>query len=74
MRAEETFPAREADADAPPGVARPLAWLGLMILLVGGFAMMGAAFTGDNGVVFVAGLLVSGLAFLIPLAGGPRHR
>lgn len=45
-----------------------VAWVVLMGLLLGGFAMMGAAIAGDSGVLFVAGLLVSGAAFLVPLA------
>lgn len=42
-------------------------WLVLMAALLGGFALMGAAFALDNGVVFTVGLLLSGLAFLVPL-------
>ena len=42
-------------------------WFVLMAALLGGFALMGASFALDNGVVFTVGLLVSGLAFLVPL-------
>ncbi|GEN79063.1 hypothetical protein [Actinotalea fermentans] len=42
-------------------------WLVLMAALLGGFALMGASFALGNGVVFAAGLLLSGLAFLVPL-------
>lgn len=48
-----------------PGSA--VVWLALMAALLGGFALMGAAFALDNGVVFAVGLLVSGLALLVPL-------
>lgn len=63
-----------ADGDATPGVPRPVAWLGLMVLLLAGFALMGAAFTDGNGLIFAAGILVSGLAFLLPLATGHHER
>jgi len=52
-----------------------VSWFALMALLLGGFALMGASFADGNGVVFSAGLLVSGLAFVVPLAirgGGQR--
>lgn len=65
---------RTATQPAPEGVARPLAWLGLMALLFAGFALMGASFANDNGWVFAAGLGVSGLAFVLPLATGHRER
>ena len=42
-------------------------WFVLMATLLGGFALMGASFALDNGVVFAIGLLVSGLAFVVPL-------
>jgi|GEM_PF-5087864 len=61
-------------ADERPALAGPLVWVALMGLLLGGFALMGAAFTSDNGVLFGAGLLVSGLAFVVPLATGNRER
>lgn len=48
--------------------AAVLAWLALMALLLGGFTLMGVAVAGDSGALFVAGLLVSGTAFLVPLA------
>ncbi len=53
-------------AGTHPGAA--LAWVALMALLVGGFALMGASFAYDSAVVFVGGLLLSGLAFVVPLA------
>lgn len=60
--------------DERPALAGPLVWLALMGLLLGGFALMGAAFTSANGVLFCAGLLVSGLAFVVPLATGHPER
>lgn len=53
-------------AGTHPGAAA--LWFVLMAALLGGFILMGAAFALDNGVVFAGGLLVSGLAFLVPLA------
>lgn len=50
-------------------------WLVLMAALLGGFALMGASFAMANGVVFTLGLLLSGLAFLVPvvLPGGTER-
>lgn len=55
----------QKSAGTRPGSAA--LWLVLMAALLGGFALMGAAFALDNGVVFTVGLLLSGLAFLVPL-------
>ena len=52
-------------AGTHPGAA--VLWVVLMAALLGGFALMGASFALGNGVVFTIGLLVSGLAFLVPL-------
>lgn len=58
---------------AHPGSA--VVWVALMALLVGGFALMGASFAQDEAWLFVAGILVSGLAFVVPLAlTGRRER
>lgn len=56
---------------APEGAPHPgaaIGWLGLMALLLGGFALMGASFAQESGLLFVAGIAVSGLAFVVPLA------
>ena len=60
--------------DDRPALAGPLVWVALMGLLLGGFVLMGASFTTGNGVLFGAGLLVSGLAFVVPLATGHNER
>ncbi len=52
-------------AGTSPGAV--VLWIALMGALLGGFALMGASFALENGVVFAVGLLVSGLAFLVPL-------
>ena len=57
--------AQDATGTQPGAV---VAWFTMMALMLGGFALMGASFAQDNGVVFTAGLLLSGLAFLVPLA------
>ena len=58
---------------AHPGSA--VGWLGLMVLLLGGLALMGAAFTDGNGLLFAAGIAVAGIAFAIPLElAGRRER
>lgn len=57
-----------------PALAGPLVFVALMGLLLAGFALMGAAFTDDNGVLFGAGLLLSGAAFMVPLATGHPER
>lgn len=64
-RGGDDWMATQSSATTNPGAAA--AWVVLMVLLLGGFALMGASFAQDNGLVFVAGLLVSGLAFLVPL-------
>lgn len=56
----------QATAGTRPGAV--VAWVALMGLFLGGLALMGASFRDGNGLVFSAGLLLSGLAFLVPLA------
>jgi hypothetical protein len=64
-RSREDWQRTQNSAGTHPGSA--VVWLALMAALLGGFALMGAAFALDSGVVFTAGLLVSGLAFVVPL-------
>lgn len=64
-RGGDDWMATQNAATTNPGAAA--AWFVLMALLLAGFALMGASFAQDNGLVFAAGLVVSGLAFLIPL-------
>ena len=52
-------------AGSQPGAV--VLWLVLVVALLGGFGLMGASFAQGNGVLFSAGLLLSGLAFLVPL-------
>ena len=65
-RTDDGWQRSQATASTRPGAV--VAWVALMALLLGGLALMGASFADGNGVVFTAGLLVSGLAFLVPLA------
>ncbi len=62
------------DADDPTGVrkervpaAGPLMFLPVMALFVVGLWMMGNGYERDSALVFVAGLLVSGIGLLIPV-------
>ena len=64
-RSHDDWQRTQSTAGSHPGSAA--LWLVLMAALLGGFALMGAAFALDNGVVFAAGLLVSGFAFVVPL-------
>lgn len=66
---------REAQntAGAHPGSA--VAWVGLMVLLLGGLALMGAAFAHASGGMFAGGIALAGLAFVVPLElAGRRER
>ncbi len=65
-RSDDDWHRSQPAATTHPGAV--VAWVALMALLLGGLALMGASFADGNGVVFTAGLLVSGLAFLVPLA------
>ena len=47
--------------------AGPLIFLPVMALFVVGLWMMGNGYERDSALVFVAGLLVSGIGFLIPV-------
>lgn len=52
------------DRPVPPG---PLLFVLTLVLLLGGFWLMGTGFDMDNGVLFSGGLLAAALAFFIPL-------
>lgn len=64
-RSPDDWQRTQNTAGTHPGAV--VLWLVLMAALLGGFALMGASFALDNGVVFAVGLLVSGLAFVVPL-------
>lgn len=56
-----------SDAPEVTPASGPLMFVPFLILLLGGFWLMGYAFDTDNGVLWWVGLVASGLAFLIPL-------
>lgn len=64
-RSRDDWQRTQNTAGTHPGAAA--GWLVLMGLLLGGFALMGAAFAHGSGALFVGGLLVTGLAFVVPL-------
>lgn len=57
---------RGAD-DRRPAAGRIAFWLACMALLLAGFALMGHAFDTESALEFLAGVALSGLAFVLPL-------
>lgn len=73
-------PAHDHDADHigdhrftdRPASAGPLVFVLCFVLMLAGFWTMAVSFDLENGLVFSGGLLLAGLAFLIPLARAER--
>ena len=55
-----------------PASAGPLVFLFCLLLMLAGFWIMAISFDLENGLVFSGGLLLAGVAFLIPMVRAER--
>jgi len=55
------------ESSAPTGALGVVMFVLCFALFIGGFYLMAIAFDGASALMFVAGLLASGLAFFVPL-------